>query len=100
VNIRETDRVCRTAGATIFLMSLRRSLAAATFAVALAACGGADAVESAGTSAPETTTEAPASEEQSSAEAVPVVYDTVAGGQLDFGSLEGQDTVLWFWAPW
>lgn len=25
---------------------------------------------------------------------------TVDGGQLDLGSLEGQDTVLWFWAPW
>lgn len=25
---------------------------------------------------------------------------TVAGGQFEFGSLEGQDTVLWFWAPW
>jgi len=22
------------------------------------------------------------------------------GGQIDFGSLQGQDTVLWFWAPW
>ena len=25
---------------------------------------------------------------------------TVDGSQLEFGSLEGQDTVLWFWAPW
>lgn len=25
---------------------------------------------------------------------------TVDGSQLDFGSVEGQDTVLWFWAPW
>lgn len=29
-----------------------------------------------------------------------VATGTVAGGQIDFGSLEGQDTVLWFWAPW
>lgn len=29
-----------------------------------------------------------------------VVVSTVAGGQIDFGSLEGQDIVLWFWAPW
>ncbi len=28
------------------------------------------------------------------------VVSTVAGGQIDFGSLEGQDIVLWFWAPW
>lgn len=27
-------------------------------------------------------------------------YDTVSGTQIDLGSLEGQDTVLWFWAPW
>lgn len=24
----------------------------------------------------------------------------VGGGQLDLNSIEGQDTVLWFWAPW
>ena len=28
------------------------------------------------------------------------IVDTAAGGQIDFGSLEGTDTVLWFWAPW
>lgn len=43
------------------------------------------------------TTEVAASETTS-------VYDfsasTVSGGQLDFGSLEGQDALLWFWAPW
>lgn len=27
-------------------------------------------------------------------------FPTLAGGQLDLGSLEGQDAVLWFWAPW
>jgi len=25
---------------------------------------------------------------------------TISGSQIDLGSLEGQDTVLWFWAPW
>ncbi len=25
---------------------------------------------------------------------------TTDGGQFEFGSLEGQDAVLWFWAPW
>jgi hypothetical protein len=29
-----------------------------------------------------------------------VVATTVDGGQIDFGSLQGQDVVLWFWAPW
>ena len=26
--------------------------------------------------------------------------DTLARGQIELTSLEGQDTVLWFWAPW
>jgi len=34
------------------------------------------------------------------AEAMVGVVSTVAGGQLDLASIEGQDTVLWFWAPW
>lgn len=25
---------------------------------------------------------------------------TVSGEQFDLGSLDGQDAVLWFWAPW
>ena len=25
---------------------------------------------------------------------------TVGGGQIDLGDLDGQDVVLWFWAPW
>ncbi len=25
---------------------------------------------------------------------------TVSGGQIDTNSLEGSDTILWFWAPW
>ena len=29
-----------------------------------------------------------------------LVASTVGGGQIDFGSFEGQDVVLWFWAPW
>lgn len=27
-------------------------------------------------------------------------FTTISGSQIDLGSLEGQDTVLWFWAPW
>ncbi len=29
-----------------------------------------------------------------------LVAETTDGGQFEFGSLEGQDAVLWFWAPW
>ena len=28
------------------------------------------------------------------------VFNTVSGGQIDGSSLEGTDTILWFWAPW
>ena len=27
-------------------------------------------------------------------------FTTIGGGQIDLGSLQGQDVVLWFWAPW
>ncbi len=42
------------------------------------------------TEAPTTTTAAPAGD----------FVNLVGGGQLDLNSIEGQDTVLWFWAPW
>jgi len=48
-----------------------------------AACGGDDATATATDAALEDGT-----------------FTTVSGAQLDFGDLEGQDTVLWFWAPW
>jgi thiol-disulfide isomerase/thioredoxin len=28
------------------------------------------------------------------------VADQLGGGELDLASLDGEDTVLWFWAPW
>jgi len=28
------------------------------------------------------------------------VFETVAGSTFDMGSIEGTDTLLWFWAPW
>ena len=32
--------------------------------------------------------------------AAPFTAPTLGGGELASSSLEGQDTVLWFWAPW
>jgi hypothetical protein len=70
----------------------------------LAACSGAETPTD--TAAPEAEAAAPATDstapEASAAEeaAGGRVFDTVSGSQIDFGSLEGQDTVLWFWAPW
>jgi hypothetical protein len=57
-------------------------LTVATIATLATACGGSD-VE---TSAPDT--------------ALTGSVETLAGGQIELTSLEGQDTVLWFWAPW
>ena len=69
-------------------------------ALALAACGGSDADVDTAADTTATTSAAPAADEATESEAMPVVYDTVTGGQIDLGALEGQDTVLWFWAPW
>ena len=69
-------------------------------ALALAACGGSDADVDTAADTTATTSAAPAADEAAASEATPVVYDTVTGGQIDLGALEGQDTVLWFWAPW
>jgi len=57
-------------------------LTAATIATLATACGGSGVA----------TTTADA--------ALTGTADTVAGGQIELTSLEGQDTVLWFWAPW
>ncbi len=27
-------------------------------------------------------------------------FETIEGTSIDLGDLEGQDVVLWFWAPW
>ncbi len=27
-------------------------------------------------------------------------FSTLAGETIDLASLQGQDVVLWFWAPW
>lgn len=48
--------------------------------------------------APETTPLEPAETNDESAPADPV--SLIGGGQFDLGSIEGTDTVLWFWAPW
>ncbi len=79
----------------ISLPMRRRVAAAALGGLLLAACGGED----------DTTTvaDAPAvsdTAEESAAAPVRASLPTVNGGQFELGSIEGQDTVLWFWAPW
>jgi hypothetical protein len=60
------------------------------FALAAAACGagGDDAVSPDG----------PNNSEE--AAFLDITVATSDGGQLDWGTLQGQDVVVWFWAPW
>ena len=73
---------------------------AVVFGLFVAACGGGA----------ETTADAPttgdaiaAAEEQPDATAADLFsgdFVDLNGEAIDFASLEGQDVVLWFWAPW
>lgn len=70
---------------------LRRAIAGAALAALLiSACAADD-------DATEATGE-PATEEAAATDTG--VLPTVSGGQIDINSLEGTDTILWFWAPW
>lgn len=73
---------------------IRTAAASAALVLTLAACGSEASTTEAATAAPDAESSAPVGLE------VEGSFATVAGGQLDVGALEGQDTVLWFWAPW
>ena len=67
---------------------IRRAIAASVvFALLLSACAADD--EPAADAA-----------DQAAATADTDVLMTVGGDQIDINSLEGTDTILWFWAPW
>lgn len=95
---------------TIVLMS-RRWLRACAFALGamltLAACGGG-AADTTATDAPaETTAPAAEAETNEAADAAPVAdsplsgeFTTVSGQTIDLANFQGEDVVLWFWAPW
>ena len=80
---------------------LRAGAAGLCVAVLATACGTAPTEEAA---APVDNAEAAAVEEAEAAgggAGLPtLVADTVGGAQIDTNSLEGQDVVVWFWAPW
>jgi hypothetical protein len=59
----------------------------------LSACGGAEDTGEPSASAPAET-----ASPQGSGTFPQFSASTLDGGQFDFGSLEGRDTVLWFWA--
>lgn len=72
--------------------SVKRTAVAAALALSLAGAGCA-----ADSPTTDVETNAASSGEVS---ALTLTAATTDGGQFDFGSLEGQDAVLWFWAPW
>lgn len=78
---------------------MRRRLGAVALAgsLALAACGA-----SAQTEAESVASTAPDDAMAASTSEIPDVAGPLAvgDGQIEFASLEGQDVVLWFWAPW
>lgn len=105
--VNEGDGLVRTNGRMLSFMTYRpskklRNLLATLAALALitTSCGGGSADSAVDTAA---ASPAPADQAFQSEEATAegsFVATTVSGGQIDFGSFEGQDVVLWFWAPW
>lgn len=73
-------------------------------ALVATSCGGGSTDTAVETSSSPEVASTEAAEPAPTAEPAPaeasLVATTVNGGQIDFGSLEGQDVVLWFWAPW
>ena len=74
------------------------------FGLIAVACGGATEV----VAEPAATGDAPAVTDSGDTAETPAVDPGIYGGDfidlngesIDFASFEGQDTVLWFWAPW
>jgi hypothetical protein len=75
---------------------LRVASVTVALTLVLAACGGGDSA----TASVASGSDAGNDETVAAGPAMEGVFATVAGGQLDLGATEGQDTVLWFWAPW
>lgn len=67
--------------------------AAVLFTLLLTACGVSTGEPSANAEQPAATATEPSSPLSGS-------FTTITGGQIELSSLEGQDVVLWFWAPW
>lgn len=69
---------------------MRTAIVAFALALFLAACGGSLSDQA-------TTTDVVDVEPVA---ALSGDFPTVSGAGIDLNSLEGQDVVLWFWAPW
>jgi len=81
---------------------LRRALVLSLLLGLLATACGSTETETA-TAAPDESTEAeitPTSEEPAETSLLTGTYNTVDGETVDLATYQGQDVVLWFWAPW
>lgn len=76
------------------------AVAAATAAVEPTTAPVPTAPAATATAVPAETVPDPSAEEATPPSFPAITLATSTGGQIDFGSLQGQDTVLWFWAPW
>ncbi len=70
-----------------------RPLVASLVLAGLVACGGGDADGAAGTSGEPDA-------QGADVELLAFTAPTIDGGEVDFAALQGQDLVVWFWAPW
>ena len=94
-NTPEDAHDSRTRAVRYFVMTWRSLLLSAILSLGLlaTACGStqvADTAESTPEEVQVTTTTVSAGN----------IVPLVGGGQLDLNSVQGTDTVLWFWAPW
>ena len=79
-------------------------LAIFSLGVLASACGSTQAADTAtadtGTDVPAITQELTITTPDSTTAPAGALVELVGGGQLDLNSIQGTDTVLWFWAPW
>ena len=104
--VNQGDGQARTTRHMLLFMMLRASkklrslfVALAVTAIVATSCGGSSGDTAGAAPAPAEEADQAAPVEEATAEPSREAT-TVTGGQIDFGSFEGQDVVLWFWAPW
>ncbi len=84
----------RTMRGSRFTPSRLAAAVVMALSLGLAACAGDDASTTTGSGSNS------GGSDSSEIQPLALTAETTDGGQFEFGSLEGQDAVLWFWAPW
>ena len=80
---------------------LRIGVAGICVALFASACAGTPTEETSTGNTDASTTDETTEAPSSGGPGLPtLVANTVGGAQLDTNDLEGQDVVVWFWAPW